>query len=78
MDTRAELFLKSINQKDDIFIENYYLQYRDGDIDSFLNKYKFTHLLILKGDRLYDNDSYENYTKVFESENARIYVRDKQ
>ena len=53
IDPRAEVYLKINNKKDDIFAENFYLQMGYYDIGEFLNKYKFTHLLVSNMDILY-------------------------
>ncbi len=53
LDTRAEVFLKANNNKSDILKEYYDLQAGRLDITNFLNKYKFTHLLVRENDYLY-------------------------
>ncbi len=64
IDTRAEVFLKSNNKKEDIFIE--YINLISGKLDSkkFLNKYKFDYLIVSEEEQLYDylrnNNSYES------------------
>lgn len=61
-DSRAEIFLKDNNHKEDILKELYNLLAGNVDIDKFLEKYNFTHLLVNRGDALYDylidNDNY--------------------
>ncbi len=74
MDARAEVFLKSNNKKEDIFDE--YVKLQDGELyyKNFLNKYNFTHLLVVKEDLLYEylaND--ENYTIYYEDTNCKVY-----
>ena len=46
MDPRAEVLLKSNNKKEDYFIEFYDFFTYSNCYDQFLNKYKFTHLII--------------------------------
>lgn len=77
IDPRAEYFLKSINKKADIFQENYDLQTGQIDIEEFLEKYNFTHLLIHATDRLASQFEYENYFVIYEStdEGYRLYAR---
>ena len=48
IDTRAEVFLKANNRKEDIFIEYYKLSNGLLNIDSFLDKYDFDYLLVEK------------------------------
>ncbi len=76
MDTRAEVFLKSNNKKEDVFKEYYYLTYGLLDYDSFLEKYKFTHLLISKKERLYYIISVnKNYKKIFNTKKYSIFEK---
>ena len=64
IDPRAEVFLKSINKKEDIFIE-YYNLLNDADFNykNFIEKYKFTHFLVTPDEGidkyLSENDNYE-------------------
>lgn len=53
IDSRAEVFLKSLNKKDDIIID--YLNVRSGSMHykRFIEKYSFTHFLVNNGDSLY-------------------------
>lgn len=46
IDPRAEVFLKSNNHKEDIFVEYYKLENYDIDVLMFLDKYKFDYLLV--------------------------------
>lgn len=46
IDPRAEVFLKKINKKEDIFIEYYNLQSGNINYHDFLNKYNFDYLLL--------------------------------
>ena len=50
IDSRAELFLKKMNKKDDIFEENYKLRTGHIKIQELIKKYNFTHLLFSKSD----------------------------
>ncbi len=69
IDTRAEIFYKSNNKKADIFKEYYMLHMGQLDYQKFIDKYKFTHLLINKDEWLYqqiiDDD---NYKLIYESD----------
>jgi hypothetical protein len=47
IDGRAELFFKRFNGKEDIFDEAFSIESKiDFDFDKFLNKYKFTHIIV--------------------------------
>jgi hypothetical protein len=75
IDPRAEVFVKRVNQKDDIMLEYRYLQEGSVYYKSVLSKYKFTHLLIGKGDFLstylpFDDD----YQLVYENSGYEVYV----
>lgn len=83
IDPRAEVFLKSNNKKEDIFIEFYNLQKHNIKINEFLNKYNFDYLVVNSDDVLYDylessNDYIKIYEKKFEKderEEYRVYKR---
>ena len=68
-DSRAEIFLKANNKKEDILKELYELgTMSDSDIEKFLEKYQFTHLIVRSYSPLYEylvnNDNYQViYTK---------------
>lgn len=63
IDARAEIFVKKLNGKKDIFKESKALNERGCDYDKFLNTYNFTHLLIYYDsfffDYLINDDKYE-------------------
>ena len=66
IDPRAEVFLKKNNLKEDIMEEYYLLQIGKIDVSSFLEKYKFSYLLVPETDYLYDNMSdVDNYKIVY-------------
>lgn len=54
IDPRADVFYKSNNKKADIMKEFYDLQKKNLNINKFLNKYQFTHLLVTDDDVLYN------------------------
>lgn len=79
IDPRAEVFLKINNKKSDIFKENYELANGQLDTSEFLEKYKFSLLLVSQSDYLYNNlEEIENYFVIFEDTKSkyRIYARD--
>lgn len=76
IDGRAEVFLKTNNKKEDIFLEYAGLLYGKIDANVFLNKYQFDYLLV------YDNLSLLNelknnkeYILVLENNNRFLYKR---
>ena len=69
-DSRAEIFLKANNKKYDILKELYQLESGKLDIELFLEKYQFTHLLVDNYSPMYkylsNNSNYEViYTKYY-------------
>lgn len=70
IDTRAEVFSIKLNKKEDIIKEYYllcngYLKYQD-----FVDKYKFTHMLIEKNEYIYKD--------ALKDENYKIIYKDKE
>lgn len=81
IDPRAEVYLKSNNKKEDIYIEYYNLQHGLINIDNFLEKYNFDVILLDTKDKIYDyfNDK-ENkmdnlYKEVYNDKEYVIYER---
>jgi hypothetical protein len=74
LDPRAEVFLKSNNDKYDIFKEYYQLQKGKLYYKDVLNKYNFTYLLVADNDILYEYLDYdENYKLIYSSNSYKIY-----
>lgn len=73
IDPRAEVFIKKINKKEDIFEEYYNLQHGTLNIKDFLNKYNFDYLLLEED--LIEVYIYElpNYQKVYEEKEYKLY-----
>lgn len=72
IDPRAEVFIKSINKKEDIFTEYYNLQMGYINYKKFLNKYNFDYLL-LKDDILETYIEEEpSYKKVYKTDEDYI------
>ncbi len=74
LDTRAEVFIKACNGKDDIL--NDYVQLQCGlyDYRSFIEKYGFTHILASYYDSLFvslENDP--DYIVIYEDDYCRVY-----
>ena len=72
-DTRAEVFTKKANKKEDIFreammIEEYCVNYKE-----FINKYKFTHMIVNKNACLYEQLKRENIKIIFKDKKYVIF-----
>lgn len=76
IDTRAEVYLKVINQKEDIFKEYYNLQTGQLHYKLFLEKYHFTHVITNKSDilRTYLNED-PDFELLQQSEHHNLYRR---
>lgn len=77
IDPRGEVFLKSNNHKEDIYLEYHNLQKLNIDYREFLKKYDFDYLLVDDKDALYkmlqiDN---RNYVIVMEGNNHYLYKK---
>lgn len=68
IDPRAEVFFKENNKKEDIIEEYFSLQKEHTiEVKDFLEKYKFSHLLVPEDDYLYENmDDIDNYEIIYE------------
>lgn len=76
IDTRAEVFLKANNKKENILKEYYLLENGLLDYQKFLDKYKFTHLIISKTDTLYPIVSQDkNYKTIYREDSYSIFER---
>lgn len=76
IDARPELFQKKINQQEDIYSESIELASGETDMELFLKKYDFTHLITGVHSKL---DIFlgfqEDYEKVLEAEEYILYQR---
>lgn len=76
IDARPELYQKVINGKADIYTEYLDMLKQNTDTEEFLDKYKFTHLVVQRpcilDEYLYYNS---NYTMILEDDNCRLYER---
>ena len=76
IDPRAEVFLKSQNEKEDIFIELYNFQNSIIPKEEFIKKYNFTHILIDYTDLLFQYNEIEGYTQIDGNEKyVKLYIR---
>lgn len=78
LDCRAEYFIKYNNKKYDILKEYFLLQSGKIDINEFLDKYKFTHLLLNGGDIMFKLSEIEGYKLVYidKEYEYKLYVRE--
>ena len=75
IDTRAEVFLKKNNGKEDILVEYFNILEGKVDIDKFLDKYNFDYVMVNKGENIYKhikND--DDYELVFKSKNKITFL----
>lgn len=77
MDGRAEIFLKSNNEKEDILNEYFDVYRGKTDIAKFLKKYDFDYLIVGKADYFLYNylKTDKNYKVVVKSKNKKMYKR---
>ena len=77
IDPRAEVYLKSNNQQEDIFLEYYNLQHGLIKVEDFLTKYNFDILLLNEKDKIYNylNEFASNYEEVYNDNKRFIYQR---
>jgi len=77
LDTRAEVFLKSNNKKEDILMEYYKLQTGKLNYKEFLNKYNFDYLVVSEQDILYYNLEEDKYKIVYQQA-IKHYIYDEE
>ena len=76
MDGRVEVFVKANNHKEDIILEYYNMSFEILDVEKFLDKYKFTHLVVNKNEILYNYlKNNKNYQKVVTIDETYLYIR---
>ncbi len=76
MDGRVEVFVKANNHQEDIMLEYYNMSSGILDVEKFLDKYKFTHLVVDKNEILYKYlEGNENYQKVVTIDETYLYIR---
>lgn len=78
LDCRAEYFIKYNNKKYDILKEYFLLQHSKIDINEFLDKYKFTHLLLNGGDIMFKLSEIDGYKLIYidNEYEYKLYVRE--
>ena len=77
IDSRAEVFIKNINRKEDIFHEYYLLFTEKIDYDNFINKYNFDYMVVNKESSLYKYlSNVDVYKIVMKSEDRYLFVRE--
>ena len=72
-DTRAEVFLKKANKKEDIFLEAMRIEKSCIDYKNFIKKYKFTHMIVYKDTCLYYYLKNDNTKIVFNDKKYAIF-----
>lgn len=75
IDSRAEVYLKKNNKKEDILDEYYKLLIGKLDMDKFIDKYKFDYVLVNKIERFYDYmKTSDEYELVYKGENKNTFL----
>lgn len=76
IDGRVEVFVKANNHQEDIMLEYYNMSFGILDVEKFLDKYKFTHLIVDKNEILYKYlEDNENYQEVVTIDETYLYIR---
>ena len=76
IDPRAEVFLKSVNKKEDIFIEYYKLNNGKMEYDEFIKKYNFDYLLVDKNESIYSKVKKDkNYKTFYNNKTYKIFKK---
>ena len=78
IDPRAEVFLKSNNKKEDIFVEYYEFQNGKINIKKFIDKYKFDYIIIDNYENILHTyiDEIEEYTQIYnKNDELKLYKR---
>lgn len=76
MDGRVEVFVKANNHQEDIMLEYYNMSFEILNIEKFLDKYKFTHLVVDKNETLYKYlKNNEDFQKVVTIDETYLYIR---
>lgn len=75
IDSRAEIFLKANNKKEDVFVEYYNLTNGKLNLEKFLKKYDFDYLVVLGNESLFHKlNNSDNYNLVL-SHNGKYLFR---
>ena len=76
IDSRAEVFLKSINKKEDIFEEYYKLNFGNIEYKKFIKKYNFDYLLVDKNESIYSKVKKDkNYKTFYNGKTYKIFKK---
>ena len=74
-DTRAEVFTKKANKKEDIFTEAMEVQEGKYNIDIFINKYKFTHFVVSNDSYMYVYLNNRSTKRIYEGSDYTIFEK---
>ena len=77
-DTRAEVFTKKANKKKEIFREAMSIEYFCTNYKDFIEKYKFTHLIVYKKTCLYKNLKQDKIKVIFNEKEYAIFEIDRK
>ena len=73
IDTRAEVFTKKANKKKEIFREAMRIEYLCTNYKEFIERYKFTHLVVYKKTCLYNNLKKDKIKIIFNDKKYAIF-----
>lgn len=75
IDTRAEVYLKKNNKKEDILVEYFNVVEGKINMDKFLDKYNFDYLIVTRGDELYKHlKKDDDYELVYKGKNKNTFL----
>lgn len=77
-DTRAEVFTKKANRKKEIFREAMSIEYFCTNYKDFIERYKFTHLIVYKKSCLYKNLKQDKIKVIFDEKEYAIFEIDRK
>ena len=76
IDSRAEVFLKKLNKKSDVYQESLDIMAGKMDADSFIDKYKFDYMVVREDAYIYTFAKHrEDYIEVFHDKNKHLFKR---
>ena len=74
IDTRAEVYLKKNNHKEDIFLEYYDVLTGKIDYEKFIQKYQFDYYVVHEGDLFYQYLIDNDYKVVYQNKDYHIFL----
>lgn len=76
IDTRAEIFIKKVNHKEEIIKEYYNLCNKNLSYNKFINKYKFDYMIVMKNETIYNSVLKDKeYKTIYSTKKYKIFKR---